>query len=144
MPDGGRMHLKSLPLLLLGLALAAGCQAPSDPPGHGLNELLQEQVEAHEAYVTHLQSVRDEGTMKIALPKLAKLGQASAARARRLSQLVKSSPAKAGDFQEWQDRLQKAMRSRLEERQRIRALPGGEAFLQQLDTLGELHQVFSE
>jgi hypothetical protein len=131
-------------VVLVGLVVCAGCQAQPQRPAHDLTAVLKDQVEAHEAYVALLQTVHDDETMKSALPRLAELGQASAERGKRLRELLQSSPAPPATAGEWQERLQKAMTARLRERQRIRDLPGGEAYLQRLDSLGELHQAFSQ
>src|SRR5687768_12354605 len=128
------------PLAALVAALVAGCQSQPQQPQADVSAILREQVEAHEAYVSLLQSVRDEETMKDALPKLTRLGTASAARGKQLRELMKSSAHAGADSGDLPERLQKALNSRLNERERIRALKGGDAFLQRLDSLGELHQ----
>ncbi len=133
------MHgLKGFLLLASSILLAAvGCQPAAEvqTPDPEVLQLIKEQVRANEELVTILKSVEDRVSMKAVWPRLLRHYENAEDLQKRALRISRPSPEILDQFEEEAARLEAARNAQVTELRRIKGLPGGEEFLQQLDAV---------
>ncbi len=139
-PETRNPKMNSLPKISLGflwlgmcVALLPGCRS-SDPDKEALERFLEAKIQNQHELAQVLATVKDEESMEAARPKLSQIYETE----ERLSMQgmglahpsAQSMEALSGKVRQLEEALQKVAK----EAQRIKALPGGEEFLQNIAT----------